>query len=121
MQPSTASIWADIRAAGQRKITRAFATASGGGEYVDKERLAAAFLSHGLILKDRPEGELTVHGSSQEVMAMDKAAPTVASAMMQIGKMTHAMRAMGDHAFMRTQSEEDAMASIASEATPGTE
>ena len=51
----------------QAKITRAFAAASGSGDYVDKSRLATALLTHGLQLVDKPkDGDNQASGPGPE-------------------------------------------------------
>ena len=89
----------------QRKITRAFASASSGGDHVDKARLSTALLAYGLKLVERPPGmSLDAKDAPSEEAGPGNAAsaegrlrqtvPTVANAMVRIGQMTKVMRGL---------------------------
>ena len=52
----------------QRKMTRAFVASAGGGDFVDKTRLAAVLLSLGLVLVERPPGPVVLSGTPDETL-----------------------------------------------------
>jgi len=105
--------------ASQRKITRAFVASAGGGEYVDKERLASTLLAHGLTLTDRPEGELptvavgehtdgAAAAPSEDAVGRSRLADSSrwTKAFRKIGAMMRAINGMGETGGLQSSEEE---------------
>ena len=123
------------RSVSQRKITRAFVASAGGGEHVDKARLSATLLAHGLVLVDRPPGELPTlesmasdldadslmsGGGGGEIAATATApgtAPGLSQAIGKIGTMMHVIQSLGPRA-ADCASEEELLNAAAAETIP---